>query len=172
MRHKFANGTCLLRCIIVETLEHLAKCPLCPFIISGFASAHFTTPIEGESNLVELFAIARDVLLSSHRRMLSCLNGILLSWQTISIVSHWVEHIETALTLVACIDVGSYVSQWVTNVKSCSRGIRKHIEYVVFGLIASCLCVIGAFFRPCFTPSLFNVSEIIFHISGELYMLW
>ena len=110
VRHQFADGACLLCSIVIERLEHFAKCPLCPLVVAGLAGTHLTTPVEGEADFVELFAIARDVLLRSHCRMLPCLDSILFSRQSIGIVSHRVEHIEATQTLVAGKDIGSNVA--------------------------------------------------------------
>ena len=83
-------GLRLLARVAEERLEHLLKGPLCPVIIFRVAGAHLAAPVERESDLVELLAVAVDVGHGCYLRVLSCLYGILLSGQTVGIVAHGV----------------------------------------------------------------------------------
>ena len=76
-----------------------------PLVVLRVASLNLAIPVVREAYLVELLTIASDVLTSSDFGVLTCLNGKLLSRQTIGIVAHRVKHIETLLTLVTRVDV-------------------------------------------------------------------
>ena len=95
--------------------------------------------------------------------MLTRLNGILLGGQTIGIISHGIEHIITAQTLVAGIDIAGYITQRMAYMKSCSRWIGKHVEHVELVAISVFTHLIGLVGNPFRLPLLFYFSEIIFH---------
>ena len=163
MLYELLNGLCLLATVAEEAVEHLLESPLRPFVVGRVASAHLTAPVEAESYLVELLAIPCNVLRSRLFRMLSGLNGILLSGESVGIISHRVEHIEAFQPFVARIDIAGNVSEWVSYVQSCSRRIGKHVEDVEFRLAAAFADAVGSFVCPLFSPAGLNVSEIVFH---------
>ena len=157
-----------LALVAVERLEHLLECPLCPLVVPRFAGAHLTIPVEAETDAVELLTVACDVLVGSDGWMLTCLNSVLLSREAVSIITHWVKHIEAVESLVAAVDVAGNIAERVTNVKSCSRWIREHVEYIVLRTVGIYLNLIGLVLDPLSLPFLFDVFEIIFHC---LYIL-
>ena len=59
-------------------------------IVLWVAGAHFAVPVETKAYFVQLFAVSCNVLVGCDGRVLSCLNGILLGRQSVSVVSHWV----------------------------------------------------------------------------------
>ena len=89
-------------------------------VILRVAGTNLAVPIEAEANLVELLAVAVDVGYGSNLWVLTCLDSILLCRQTISIVTHRVQYVESVQTLVACIDIASDITKWVTYVQTCS----------------------------------------------------
>ena len=89
-------------------------------VILRVAGADLAIPIEAEANLVELLAVAVDVGYGSNLWVLTCLDSILLSRQTVSIVTHRVQYVESVQTLVACIDIASDITKWVTYVQTSS----------------------------------------------------
>ena len=95
--------------------------------------------------------------------MLSCLDSVLFSWEAISIVTHWVKHIEAVESLVAAVDVAGDVAERVTDVKTRSRWIREHVEYIVLRTVGIDLNLIGLVIDPLSLPFLFDVFEIVFH---------
>ena len=127
------NRLCLLAGVAIERVEHLLERPLCPMVITGFASAHFAAPVEAETNLVQLLAVAVDVFRSGNCGMLTRLNRILLGRKTVGIVTHGVQHVEAVQALVACVDVRGDITERVSHVKSRTRGVGEHIQYVVLG---------------------------------------
>ena len=105
MRFEFSDGAGFFGRRVVVRHEHARERPLRPLIVFGRAGAHLARPVEGEADFVELFAVAGNVLRRGHRRVLSGLNGILLSRQPVGIVAHGVEHIVAAQTTIACVDI-------------------------------------------------------------------
>ena len=89
-------------------------------VILRVAGTNLAVPIEAEANLVELLAVAVDVGYGSNLWVLTSLDSILLSRQSVSIVTHRVQYVESVQTLVACIDIASDITKWVTYVQTCS----------------------------------------------------
>ncbi len=89
-------------------------------VILRVAGTNFTVPIEAEANLVELLAVAVDVSHGSNLWVLTGLDSILLCRQSVSIVTHRVQYVKSVQTLVACIDIASDITKWVTYVQTSS----------------------------------------------------
>ena len=89
-------------------------------VILRVAGTNLTVPIEAEANLVELLAVAVDVSHGSYLWVLTSLDSILLCRQTVSIVTHRVQYVKSVQTLVACIDIASDITKWVTYVQTSS----------------------------------------------------
>ena len=157
------DGARLLRAVVVVRLKHPLKGPLGPMVVAGVAGAHLAAPVEAESYLVQLLAVALDVLLRRHGRVLSGLDGILLGGQSVGIVAHGVEDVEALLALVARVDVAGDVAQRVADVQTCSRGIGKHVEDVELLTCWVLRHLVGLMVPPVLLPFLFDLSEIVFH---------
>ena len=95
--------------------------------------------------------------------MLTRLNRVLLRRQSVGIVAHWIQHIETLLPLVSRIDVARDIAQWMPHVQSRSTRIRKHIQHVEFLLRLVLHDAISLVFHPSLLPFSLNFPEIIFH---------
>ncbi len=160
---QFFDRACFLFVIAVVAVEHLLERPLCPVIVFRVAGTDFTVPIERETYLIQLLAIAVDIVDGGNGRMLSGLYGVLLCGQAVSIVSHRIQDIETLQTFVTGIDVRSDVSQRMTHVQTCAAGVGKHVQYIVFLLCFVFRHLVGFVLHPPFLPFLFNLSEIVFH---------
>ena len=89
-------------------------------VILRVAGTNLAVPVEREANLVELLAVAVDVGYGSNLWVLTSLDSILLSRQTVSIVTHRVQYVESVQTLVACIDIARDITKWVTYVQTSS----------------------------------------------------
>ena len=163
MLHEGADGKCLPSYVAIVGVEHLLEGPLCPFIVAGVAGAHLAVPVEAEAYLVELFAVTVDIVHRGDGGVLSGLYGILLGGQSISVVSHGVEHIESLLALVAGIDIGGDIAQGVSYMESGSRRIGEHIEHIEFLLVLVLFHLIGLLFNPSFLPFFLYFPEIVFH---------
>ena len=161
--HQLGDGLRALALQAVEAVEHLLEGPLGPVVILRVAGAHLAPPVERESYLVQLFAIAVDVVHRRDGRMLSGLNGILLGGQSVGVVAHGVEHVESAQALVAGIDIRCDVAQRVSHVQSRAAGVGEHVEHVVLRPALVFRHLVGLLLHPPFLPFLFNLPEIVFH---------
>ncbi len=144
-------------------VEHLDECPLRPFVITGVACADFTVPVITEPYAVELAAIACYVFTCGNLGMLPCLDGILLGRKPVGIITHRMKHIEAAQPLIACIDVGSYVSQRMAYMQPGSRRIREHVKHIELGLIVVNFGFIRIVFLPVLLPALFYILMSVIH---------
>ena len=99
-------------------VEHLYERPLCPLVIFRVAGLDFAAPVVAETDFVQLGAVAVNVLAGGDLRVLPGLYGILLGRQSVSVIAHRMENIETLQTLEAAVYVGSYVAQGMPDVKS------------------------------------------------------
>ena len=89
-------------------------------VILWIAGANLAVPVEREANLVELLAVAVDVGYGSYLWVLTCLDSVLLSRQSVSIVTHRVQYVKSVQTLVASIDVAGDIAKWVTYMQTSS----------------------------------------------------
>ncbi len=87
--------------VVVVVGEHLLESPLGPFVVTFVAGAYFAAPVERESYLVELFAVAVDVVGGGLLGVLARLYGVLLGGQSERVVTHGVEHVEPFLPLIS-----------------------------------------------------------------------
>ena len=89
-------------------------------VILRVAGTNLAVPVERETDFVELLTITVDVGYGSYLWVLTCLDSILLCRQSVSIVTHRVQYVESVQTLVACIDIASDITKWVTYVQTSS----------------------------------------------------
>ena len=151
--------------ITIVAAEHFQKGPLRPMVIFRVAGTHLAIPVETETDLVELFAVTRDVALGRDGRMLARLDRVLLGRQPEGIVSHRVQHVETLQPLVARIDVRSDVAERMSDVQTRPRRIGEHVQYVVFRARGVFLHPVSSALGPAFLPFLLNFPEVVFHRS-------
>ena len=138
------------------------------------AGAHLTVPVKAEADLVELLAVAVDVLLGGDGWVLTGLDGILLGGQSVSVISHRIENIEAVEPLIAGVDVAGNVSQRMTYMQSRAGRVREHVEHVVFRTVRVLCDFVGLMVDPLFLPLFLNLSEIVVHvyIISCLLFLW
>ena len=174
MRDKLVDGLCLFQVVVVVRVEHLLESPLCPVIVMRIAGAHLTVPVKAEADLVELLAVAVDVLLGGDGWVLTGFDGILLGGQSVGVISHRIENIEAVEPLIASIDVAGNVSQRMTYMQSRTRRVRKHVKHVVFRTVRVLCDFVGPMVDPLFLPLFLNLSEIVVHvyIISCLLFLW
>ncbi len=110
VRNKFFNRFRLLCFSVIPRFEQLYECPLCPFIILRITCSYFAVPVVRETYFIKLFAISFDVLVGCFFGMSSGLYGILFRWQTVSVITHRVQHIKSSMALVPRINIRSYIS--------------------------------------------------------------
>ena len=149
--------------VAIVAAKHAQEGPLRPVVIRRLAGAHLAAPVEGEADLIQLFAIAIDVVHRRHLRVLTRLDGVLLGRQTVGVVTHRVEHVEAAEAFVASVDVGGDVAQRMAHMQPCTGRVGEHVEHVVFRACMVLVHLVGLVGDPAFTPFLFDFSEGIFH---------
>ena len=157
------DGPRLLRVVVVIVVVHLQKGPLGPVVVGRVAGAHLTVPVERKADLVQLLAVAGDVLRRRHGRMLSGLDGVLLGRKSEGVVAHRMQDVESARPLVAGVDVRCDVAQRVTDVQTRPRGVGEHVENVEFRTRGIRLHAVGAPLLPALLPFGLQLLEIIFH---------
>ncbi len=163
MCHKVGNGAGTVGGTVIPRVEHAQESPLCPAVEIGIACAYLTLPVETEADFVELVAVACDVLRRSHLGVLSGLDGILLGGQAESVVAHGMEYVEAVEALVAGEYVGGDVAQRVSDMQTGSRGIREHVENIIFGFVAALGRGIDTAFFPLLLPAAFDFLMLVFH---------
>ena len=97
--------TALTFVVVVPRIEELNEDPLCPFVVGRIRGLEFTRPIQAETDIVELLAVACGIYFRSFFRVLARLDGILFCRQPKGVLSHRVQHIKTFLLLVASINI-------------------------------------------------------------------
>ena len=65
--------------VVVPRIEELNENPLRPFVVGRIRGLEFTRPIQAETDIVELLAVARGIYFRCFLWMLTRLDGILLS---------------------------------------------------------------------------------------------
>ena len=166
--HQFADGLCFLRGMIVPTIEELEEDPLRPFVVGRITGAHFAAPIETESDVVQLFAVTRDVDFSGLRRVLTGLDGILLRRQAEAVVAHGVQHVEAFLALVARNDVAGDVAQRMPYMQARSARVREHVEHIVLRFARVVLHAVGAALAPFLAPLPLYVLVLVAHCGAKV----
>ena len=115
---------------IVELEEN----PLGPADVFRVGGVDLAIPIVAEAEFLELTAKIVGVGLSGDAGVSAGLDGVLLGGEAESIPAHRVEDIEAVHALVAADDVGRGVTLWMADVEAGARGVREHVEDVVFWL--------------------------------------
>ena len=136
-----------------------------PLVVLRVASPDLAVPVKAETYLVQLLAIAVDIVDRRDGGVLARLDGVLLGGEAVGVVAHGVEHIVSLLALVACVYVGGDIAQRMSHMESCTRRIGKHVEYIVLGLIGLLCDVVGLAFCPAALPLLLYLLEVVFHFS-------
>ena len=121
-------------------------------------------PNRTRNRFVELLAIPCDVALGGDGGMLSGLDGILLGGQAERIVTHRMQDVEPFQPLVTGENVGSDITQRMTDMQTGTGRIREHVEHVKFGTSSILGDAIGMIFAPKSLPFGLYLLEIVIHI--------
>ena len=78
----------LIQLCVVVRVEHLYEGPLSPPIVLRITGHDHAAPVVREADVIQLFAVPVGIDLSGKGGMLSCLYGVLLCRESISIVPH------------------------------------------------------------------------------------
>ena len=81
-----------------------------PFVVFRVAGSDFPVPVKREPDFIHLFPVTTDVFLRGDGRVLSGLDGILFCGQTVRVISHGMQDVESFQMFVTGIDVGSDVA--------------------------------------------------------------
>ena len=118
--------------IVIIAAEHLEECPLRPFVIFRITGPDLPRPVVRKADPVQLLPVSGYVLRRSDGRMLSRLDGILFRRQAEGIISHGMQDIEPAQSLVAAEYVARYIAERMAHMKPRPRRIWEHVQYVIF----------------------------------------
>ena len=135
MSYKRVNMTALALIVIVPRIEELNEYPLRPFVVRRICGFEFTRPIQAETNIIELLAVACGIYFCRFLRVLSRLDGILFCRQSKGIIPHRMQDIKALLLLVTTVDIRGDVAQRVSYVQTRTRWVREHVQNIEFWLI-------------------------------------
>ena len=78
----------LIQPCVVVGVKHLYERPLSPLVVLRITGHDHAAPVVREADVIQLLAVPVGIDLSGKGRMLSCLYGVLLCRESISIVPH------------------------------------------------------------------------------------
>ena len=157
--------------VVVPRVENLQEDPLSPFIKRFIGGAHAAARVVAEAKSSKLTTHVCDVRLGVDSWMNARDDGVLLGWQTKTVVAKCVQHVQPRHALVAGKNVGSDVTQWVTYVQAGARWVRKHVEHEEFFAPCNSLWLgkrprwVGGFERALVFPM---VLPFGLHLIGEV----
>jgi hypothetical protein len=153
---------------VVPAVEELKEYPLRPSVVSRITGDHFTAPIIGEADLIHLLGEIPDILFRRPGRMDPMLDSVLLRRQSERVESHGVKDIVTLQSLEARYNVGGDISKRVADVQTRTRGVRKHVEYVIFWFSRR-KDFVNLAFRPLLSPLFLDLSYLFFGVIAHYY---
>ena len=117
---------------------------------------------------LDLILEVSDILVGEDRGMLVVLDRELLRGQSESVPPHRMEDVVALHPLHAADDIRRRVAFGVADVKALPRGIREHVQSVVFGLGKIMgVAVEGRMVIPIFPPFRLNLFVVVVH-TGQL----
>jgi len=141
--------------------KHLQEDLLLPAVIFHIAGGQFTLPVIGKPHLFKLSPHVGDVFVGPFRRMAFILNGSIFRRHAKGVPPHGVQHIKPAHALETADHVTDGVIANMPHVNS-ARGIGKHFQQIVFGLVACFINRKGCVFLPLLLPFLLDCRRVIF----------
>ena len=148
----------------IARLVQLLEDPLGPLVEGRVGGGNHLGPVVVKAQFLQLGGEGLDVLLGKAVGMVAGAHRVLLRRQAEGIIAHGVQHIVALHPLHAGHDVRCRVAFRVTGVEAHTRGVRKHIQHIVFRLgkipYIRIECVV---FLPIFVPLCFNGSKIVIH---------
>ena len=169
-RRKLLDGPRLTATVVVVVGEHFEEGPLRPLVVGRVARAHLAVPVEREADLVQLLAVAGDVLLGRDGRVLPRLDGILLGREPEGVVTHRVQDVEAFQPLVARVDVRGDVAQRVPDVQPRPRRVGEHVQHIELRTRGVRLDLVGLPLAPALLPLRLDLLEIVLHILFDLFV--
>ena len=117
MSHKGRNVLCSIRSLIIPRMKQFYEYPLSPFVISWVRGSNLPAPIERKTYFFKLLFISIDVFLCGHRRMLPCLNRILLSRKPKAVIPHRMKDIIPLVSFESGINITRNIPQRMPHMK-------------------------------------------------------
>ena len=157
---------CFLEFFVIPRIENLKKNPLRPAIVTFVGRADTASLIVGKTKSSQLSTHVGDVRLGIDAWMNARDDCVLLGWQTKRVVSNRVQNVFASHSFVTTKNVGGDVAEWVTDMQTSPRRIRKHVEDEKF--LSTCDCgdigdwpgrvwrLEGVVLIPVVLPSLFD----------------
>ena len=163
--NQFTYGPGAVGVLIVPVLEDAADDPLRPLEVVRVGGIDAAVPVEAQSEPLHLLAVAGGIAGGRFGGVHAGINGVLFGGQAKGIEAHRVQYVVAGLPLLPRYDIGTDVPQRVTYVQPRARGIREHIEYVVFRLIRGVGRPVGFMLLPVGLPFAVEGLHVKFHRS-------
>ena len=144
-------------------LVHFQKNPLGPLVIVLVCGINHTIPVKGKSNFFQLVGEFCNVLIRDHTRMFAGLDGIILGRESECVESDGEQDIIAFHSSLSGNYLKAGICLNVSNVHTCTAGIRELYQTIELRLGTSVYCVEDLGFIPFLLPFGFYLSEIVFH---------
>ena len=131
---KLCNRATFLQFFIKPSIVKTRKNPLRPLVILRIGCIDFFVPIVRKSETFNLATEIIAILFRRNRRMRSGLNRVLFCRKSECIPTHRVQNIKTFRAFVTADDIGCGITFGVTDVQSCARRIREHVQAIILRL--------------------------------------
>ena len=112
----------------------------------------------------------RVSIAGSRMTVLTRLDGVLFGGQTISIITHGMQDVETLQTLVARINIAGNVAEGMSYMQTCSRRIGKHIEHIELGTGIVNITLVGVMITPILLPLFLYFFIVIIHFLSSNFL--
>ena len=145
-------------------VEHLAEDPLGPLVVALFGGIDNAGPVEGEADALQLRSEVCDVGIGDHTGMGVGFDGIVFRRQTVCVKADGEQNVVTLHAALSGNDFQAGVSLDVTDVHTCTGGIREFDQTVelLLGMVLGCVEDTGVF--PLVLPLFLNIQKIVFHV--------
>ena len=118
-------------------------------------------PVVTPAHRLVLRVVTRDDFRHRVLRTHTCLDSIVLGWQTKGIPANRMIALIALLTLVTCHDVADRIVHSVADMDTRTAGVIKHAHGDIFGFVAHEIGGIDASFIPYFTPFWFDLCWVV-----------
>ncbi len=158
-----AGGAPVLRSLFAvdqALFQQAQKEHLFPAIVFRAAGGDFARPVIGIAQPLQLGAHIVDIGVSPLGRVHMMLDGRVFSGQAEGVPTHGVQHVEALHAFAARHHVAYGIVAHMTHVYV-ARWIGKHLQYIIFGLVALVRDGEGFLLTPAGLPFFFDSLRII-----------
>ena len=145
------------------TLIHLEKDDLLPSVIVRMTGGNFPIPVITETHSLQLGFHGLDIVIGPGRGMNIVFDGGIFSRHPESVPSHGVKYIFSAHPFISGNHITDGIVSHMAHVDF-SRGIRKHLQKIIFFFRGFFQYFENIVFIPVFLPFRLNFMRVIFHI--------